>query len=134
MVEPDKLKTEGAYKADTDNTHFDMKNLSRVNAADGYGQTLGPVIEGELTTVGLMTIASGVEAKLHSHPNEQWVYIIEGRVSATIDDRTMEAGPGELIYFPPNSVHGSRVISDEDCTFFTCKDLRSGIRGTPAYQ
>ncbi len=133
MVEH-KLKTDGAHKADANHTHFDMKSLTKINAAEGYGQTLGPVIEGELTTVGLMTIASGGEAKPHSHPNEQWIYIIEGRVKTTIDGRTIEAGPGELIYLPPNSVHGTRVISEQDCTFFTCKDLRSGIRGTPANQ
>ncbi len=131
MTENRELKTEGAYRADTDNTYFDMQTLAHVNAAEGYGQTMGPVIEGEMTTVGLMKIASGVEAKLHSHPNEQWIYIIEGRARTTIDGVTREIGPGELVYFPPNCVHGTVIISEEDCLFFTCKDLRSGIKGTP---
>ena len=131
MSENSDLKTQGAHRADNENCYFNMKSLSQINAAEGYGQTLGPVIEGELTTVGLMKIASGVEAKLHSHPNEQWVYVIEGRVRTTIDGVSKEVGPGELVYFPPNSVHGSVVISEEDCLFFTCKDLRSGIKGNP---
>ena len=38
------------------------------------------------------------------------------------------AGPGTLVYFPPNLVHSTVALPDEDVVFFVVKDLNSWYR------
>jgi len=125
-------KTDGAYKAGSDDYIFDFEQLQGVDAGPGYAETFGPVVEGELTQVGLLTLPAGKTSAPHFHPNEQWVYILQGQLAVTVDGKHSNAGPGSLIYFPANVTHSVTVSEEQDCKFFTCKDLRSGIAGTPA--
>ena len=125
-------KNKGAYKAGEGNYIFDIKGLEGLMAGPDYSETFGPVVEGELTQVGVMTLPAGQRSEPHSHPNEQWVYVLQGNLRATVDGEESEVGPGHLLYFPANIVHSVSVSPDEDCHFFTCKDMRSGIAGTRA--
>ena len=125
-------KNEGAYKAGNGNYIFDIEELNGLMAGPEYSETFGPVVEGELTQVGVMTLPAGQGSAPHSHPNEQWVYVLQGKLIATVDGEESEVGPGHLLYFPANVVHSVTVSPEEDCHFFTCKDMRSGIAGTPA--
>ena len=49
----------------------------------------------------------------HSHPFEQLVYIVQGRVIFHIGDESMEAGPGSIIRIPPDVIHYAEPIGDE---------------------
>ena len=124
-------KTEGAYKGGKGSYYFDVAALTGIEAGPGYAPTFGPVVEGELTQVGVMNIPAGQSAAPHTHPNEQWIYLLAGRLRAVVDGEEREVGPGELIYIPANTVHSVDVLPGEDAKFFTCKDLRHGIAGTP---
>lgn len=124
-------KTQGAYKAGNGEYVFDVKSLEGLDAGPGYATTFGPVVEGELTQVGVMTLPAGDTSNPHTHPNEQWIYILEGQLNATVDGTTTRVDPGQLIYIPANTVHSVEVLPGQDCRFFTCKDLRHGIAGTP---
>ena len=101
-------------------------------AGPGYAETFGPVIEGELTQVGVMTLPAGQTSAPHYHANEQWVYVLEGDLEATVDGQKSNVGPGQILFFPANVVHTVTVSKEGDCRFFTCKDMRTGIAGTPA--
>jgi quercetin dioxygenase-like cupin family protein len=124
-------KTEGAYKGGGGNYFFDVAALTGIAAGPGYAPTFGPVIEGELTQVGVMKIPAGQSSAPHTHPNEQWIYLLAGRLRAVVDGHEREIGPGELIYIPADTVHSVDVLPGDDAKFFTCKDLRHGIAGTP---
>ena len=124
-------KTKGAYKAGEGNYFFDVDELRSLKAGPDYAETFGPVIEGELTQVGIMTLPAGETSAPHTHPNEQWIYVLKGQLKATIDGTNSDVGPGKLMYIPPNVVHTVTVSPEEDCHFFTAKDLRWGIAGTP---
>ena len=123
-------KTEGAYKAGDGMYVFDIDTLEGIMAGPAYAETFGPVVEGELTQVGVMTLPAGKTSAPHTHPNEQWVYILQGNLRVKVDGEELDVGPGHLLYFPANVVHSVTVSSEEDCQFFPCKDLRSGIAGT----
>lgn len=125
-------KTEGAIKAGAGNNIFQLAELAGIAAGASYSTTHGPVIEGVHTQVGLMRKAKGTGARPHSHPNEQWNYIVQGRVRATIDGVESIAGPGTLLYLPANVVHSTVALADEDVVFFVVKDLSHGIHGIPA--
>ncbi len=126
-------KTEGATRAGDGKYLFDMNALGRVEAGKGYATTNGPLVEGERIQVGLMTMPRGTGARAHSHPNEQWVYIIKGHGRVSVDGQPETiAGPGSLIYIPANTIHYTVATADEDLQFFTCKDMSHGIVGMAA--
>ena len=55
----------------------------------------------------------GMEVRPHSHPFEQVVFIVKGRMKFTVGDDELEAGPGSLIRIPPDVVHCGEPIGDE---------------------
>ncbi len=76
---------------------------------------------GELIKVGIVTYKTGEGPPPHSHPNdEQWIYMLEGRVAHLLDDEVISVGPGDLVHIPRNTVHGIRIL-ESPCRFFTCK-------------
>ena len=126
-------KTAGAFKAG-DGVHlFALAELSTIAGGPGYSTAVGSVVEGLRTQCGLMTKPAGSGARPHSHPNEQWNYVLTGRLRVSIagqDDRIV--GPGTLIYFPPNVIHATVALPEEDVTFFVVKDITHGIAGMAA--
>ena len=82
--------------------------------------------------VGLMRMPAGTGADPHSHPNEQWIYILEGTFQAKIGDQELEAKPGSLVYVPANVVHSGRASAKGDVVFFTCKDASHSLHGIKA--
>ncbi len=110
---------------------FELAKVNRVEAGPDYSTTTGSLVEGERFMMGLMRMPKGTGARAHSHPNEQWVYVLEGALLIEVDGQKSEAKPGSLVYFPPNSVHSSMATPDRDAVFITAKDLSHGLWGTP---
>ncbi len=76
---------------------------------------------GEFIKVGIVTYEEGEAPPPHSHPNdEQWIYMLEGRVAHLLGDEVISVGPGDLVHIPRNTVHGIRLL-ETPCRFFTCK-------------
>ena len=76
---------------------------------------------GELIKVGIVTYEVGEGPPPHSHPNdEQWIYMLEGRVALLLDEEVFAVGPGDLAHIPRDTVHGIRIL-ESPCRFFTCK-------------
>lgn len=123
---------EGAVKAGGDNTIFKLMEMEGMRTGKKYSSAIGPVVEGEKTQVGLMKKAKGTGAQLHSHPNEQWNYVVQGKLRVTIEEHTEIVGPGTLLYFPPNVKHATVALPEEDVYFFVVKDLSYGIQGIRA--
>jgi quercetin dioxygenase-like cupin family protein len=82
--------------------------------------------------VGLMRMPAGTGAEPHSHPNEQWIYILEGTFLATIGGKEIAATPGSVVYVPADVVHSGRAGTDRDVVFFTVKDASHGLHGIKA--
>ena len=55
----------------------------------------------------------GMEVNPHSHPFEQVVYIVQGRIRFRIGDDVVEGEPGSVIRIPPNVEHCGEPIGDE---------------------
>ena len=59
--------------------------------------------------VGYVTMAPGVKSGAHHHgPVESSIYIISGRARFRFGpalERTVEVGPGDFVYVPPEVVH-----------------------------
>ncbi|MGI9426577.1 MAG: cupin domain-containing protein [Hyphomicrobiaceae bacterium] len=124
-----KTVNRGAVKADVDHNIFKLTEMEGMKAGASYSSAFGPVIEGVKTQVGLIKKDKGTGAHLHSHPNEQWNYVVQGKLRVTIGDHTEIVGPGTLLYFPPNVQHATVALPEEDVYFFVVKDLSHGIEG-----
>ncbi len=65
---------------------------------------------GERATLAFTTLDPGHEPGPHSHPHEQIVHILAGRVRFVVGDEETIAGPGELIVVPPGVEHWAQTI------------------------
>lgn len=76
---------------------------------------------GDLIKVGIVTYEDGEAPPPHAHPNdEQWLYMLQGRVAHVLGDEVFSIGPGDLVHIPRGTVHGIRIL-EGPCRFFTCK-------------
>ena len=126
-------RNQGATKAGEGRFVFELGKLKSIKVGGDYSPAAGPVVEGERMQVGLITIPRGTASQPHSHPNEQWTYVLKGRARVHVAGAPETiASPGTLIYSPANVVHSVEVLPDEDLVFFTVKDLSHGIIGKPA--
>lgn len=126
-------KNAGAVRGGAEGYLFDLPGMKGFDTGTGYATTHGPVVEGDRMQVGLMHKPRGTGARPHSHPNEQWNYVVQGKLRVSIEgepDRIV--GPGTLIYFPANKVHATVALPEEDVVFLVAKDLSHGIIGNPA--
>lgn len=123
-------KNKGAVKGGNGNYVFDLTTLQRMDAGVGYSSAEGPVVEGERIQVGLISMKRGTGARAHTHPNEQWIFLMKGTARASVDGQPERiVGSGTLIYLPANVVHYMQALPEEDVQFFTCKDMSHGIMG-----
>ncbi len=111
---------------------FEMARVNHMMGGPDYSTAHGSLVEGERFMMGLMRMPKGTGASPHNHPNEQWVYIIEGHLSYNVDGTTGVAHPGSLLYFPPNAVHSTQASPDQDVVFLTGKDTSYGLWGMKA--
>ena len=109
---------------------FELATLNRVEAGPGYSTAAGALVEGERMMIGLMRMPRGTGALAHSHPNEQWAYVLEGTLKVDIDGRKWDAKAGSLVFIPANAVHALVASTDGDAVFLTAKDTSHGIAGT----
>lgn len=126
-----KTRTEGAIKAGDGHYTFDLARLRTIDAGPGYSTAHGPVVEGERIQIGLMRLPRGTGGRPHRHPNEQWIYVIQGTIESDVNGVKSRGGPGHLIYIPANTVHSALATPEEDVVFLTAKDMSHGIAGTP---
>lgn len=53
----------------------------------------------------------------HRHPNEELLIIKQGTVEALIDGQWKQAGPGSVIFFASNQLHGVRNTGTEPAIY-----------------
>ena len=132
MTNASAARTPGATRAAPGEYLFDLGTVAKIMGGPAYSTAHGPCVEGDRMIVGLMRMKAGTGAEPHSHPNEQWIYILEGTFRAVIGDKPIEAKPGSVIYIPSNTIHGGKATPDADVVFFTVKDGSYGLQGIKA--
>jgi quercetin dioxygenase-like cupin family protein len=125
-------RTPGAKRAGPGEHLFELATANRIKGGPAYSTAEGACIEGDRMIVALMRMPAGTGAEPHSHPNEQWIYILEGTFRATIGGKEVEAKPGSVLYVPSNAIHSGRATPDADVVFFTCKDASHSLHGIKA--
>jgi quercetin dioxygenase-like cupin family protein len=125
-------RTPGAKRAGDGEYLFDLAKVNHILGGPDYSTANGACVEGDRMIVGLMRMPAGTGAAAHSHPNEQWIYILEGTFVAEVGGKKVEARPGSLVYIPSNVMHSGRATADADVVFFTVKDASHSLHGIKA--
>ena len=58
------------------------------------------------------TLEAGSRLSEHSHPQEQIVHVISGRMKLIVAGTPHELGPGDALYLASNVPHGADTIED----------------------
>lgn len=124
--------TAGARRAQAGEYAFELARLNHIEAGPDYSTSNGSVLEGDRILVGLMRMPAGTCAGRHSHPNEQWIYIMEGTFEAVIEGQQVVAPAGTILFIPANAMHEGKATPDADVLFFTVKDTAHSIHGIRA--
>jgi quercetin dioxygenase-like cupin family protein len=122
-------RTPGATRAAPGEHVFEMAKVNRILGGPDYSSAIGSCVEGDRMIVALMRMAAGTGAEPHSHPNEQWIYVLEGTFRAVVDGKPCEVPAGSVLYIPSNAVHSGRATEDRDVVFFTVKDASHSLHG-----
>ena len=70
------------------------------------------MISGDNATVSQLLLKRGAVVPRHSPVNEQYSWIISGKLKFVFDDREIVVGAGEFLLIPPNVPHSA--IAEED--------------------
>src|ERR1700722_8739514 len=105
-------RTPGAKSPDHGEYVFNLAEVKPILGGPGYSTANGACMEGDRMIIGLMRLPAGTGAVMHSHPNEQWIYILEGTYTGVVEDKQIEAKPGSVIYIPANILHSGGATID----------------------
>jgi quercetin dioxygenase-like cupin family protein len=101
------------------------------NFVSKKSSSFGAAIHGKSLQVGLISKARGSGSKLHTHPNEQFNLVVEGRLVGEIGGGPLEAPVMSLIHMPPGIQHCTMASAEGDVRFFVVKDTSHGMSGPP---
>jgi len=109
-------------------------NSARVtprNFVSKKSSSFGAAIHGEMLQVGLIHKGRGSGSKLHTHPNEQFNIVLQGKLIVDIDGGTFEAPMMNMIHMPAGVQHCTIASGEGDVMFFVIKDTSHGMAGPP---
>jgi quercetin dioxygenase-like cupin family protein len=131
-TQPAPARTPGAKRAGPGQYVFDLAKVNHILGGPDYSTANGACVEGDRMIVGLMRMPAGTGAEAHSHPNEQWIYILQGTFRANVGGKDVEAPAGSVLYIPSNVVHSGKATPEGDVVFFTVKDASHSLHGMQA--
>ena len=92
-------------------------------------------VRGAAVLLVMNWLQPGMETRPHSHPCEQIVYVVKGRMRFVIADEEIEVGAGGLVRIPPDVMHYGEPIGDEEVlNLDVFAPLREDYRHLVAYQ
>jgi quercetin dioxygenase-like cupin family protein len=105
--------------------------LSGPSLKSGKSSTVGAVLSGSHIICTLGRQAQGTGAKAHTHPNEQFNFVLQGTMMSDIEGDRVFASRGMILHTPGMAAHTGLACPDEDLVFLAIKDTRHGITGPP---
>ncbi len=97
----------------------------------GKSSAEGGALFGEKIIVALIHKKRGSGSKRHTHPNEQFNFVLQGTLLCDIDDQTLLCPAGHCIHIPAGVEHSCVATGEEDVVYMVAKDTRHGIAGPP---
>src|ERR1041385_9091482 len=93
-------RTPGAKRAGPGEYYFELTQVDKIKGGPDYSSAFGPCVEGDRMIMALMRTAAGTGSEFRSHPNEQWIYVLEGTLDSTVDGQRRPAPAGAPAFIP----------------------------------
>ncbi|MDP2623993.1 MAG: cupin domain-containing protein [Actinomycetota bacterium] len=97
--------------------------------AEAYSDGKGPVLRSDRTEVARTFFVKGTGSQRHSHPEEQVVFVEEGRIQVSLGEDGAEdtyvVEPGQASFHPRSVPH--RMVALEDSRVVSFKTLVEGL-------
>jgi quercetin dioxygenase-like cupin family protein len=111
---------------------IDFEKLGKHSFNNNLTTADGKVVKGDTMFVGMITKKRGSGSQPHTHPFEQFNYVVKGALRACVDGEERLVQPGGLIHIPANTVHTTVAGTDEDCVYLMIKEATPmGTSGIP---
>src|SRR5256884_5528413 len=104
-------RTPGAKRAGDGEYVFDLSAVNHILGGPDYSTANGACVEGERMIVALMRMPAGTGAEPHSHPNEPWIYVLQGTFRARIGEQEGEAQARSVNYVPAHLVPSGQATA-----------------------
>lgn len=88
---------------------YSLNTLPRQEIIPGFQ---GKLIHGQEMSLVFWDVTSGSEVPEHHHKNEQIMHVREGRIEFTLNGRTREYGPGDIVLIPAHVPHSGKALTD----------------------
>lgn len=111
---------------------YDWSEMPEERVTEHFSRKM---IWGENQMVCRLELKPGCAVPRHSHIHEQISHVLQGRIRFTLDEETIELGPGQILLIPSNVPHAAEVVGDEiaiDLDIFS-PIRRDWIEGTDDY-
>ena len=72
-----------------------------------------------ILTIGELTMHHGSALRLHTHPTDEAIILIEGSVQMVVGDESETVTPGHTLLAPPNTPHRLINNSGNDAKMYT---------------
>jgi quercetin dioxygenase-like cupin family protein len=90
--------------------HVSWKSIPTEALAPGIRRRM---VVGNALMICRLQFDPHVVTPVHRHPHEQMTIVECGKARFTIENETRVAGPGDVLHFPSNTLHGATML-DED--------------------
>lgn len=120
-----------AVKAEEGRYVYDLADLEQLPIGGHYSSGHGGIVEGERVQVALVRKKPGTGSRLHTHPNEQFNFVIKGELQVRVGEVEGLAGPGTLIHIPANVEHYTYATAKGDAEYYAVKDTSHAMYGEP---
>lgn len=74
--------------------------------------TVRELLWGEKAVLVEMSAPTGFAAPSHAHDHESFVHVLSGRIRATVQDRTLELGPGDAVLHAAGAFHQIEALAN----------------------
>lgn len=92
------------------------------------------MIVGEKQMLVRWRFKKGVLAARHSHPHEQVVMMVRGRLRLAVGEEEAVLGPGDLVVIPPHVPHEAEALEDTEVIDLFSPPREDFLSGSqPAY-
>jgi quercetin dioxygenase-like cupin family protein len=83
--------------------------------------------------VGMTLVKQGYVVPLHAHDNEQVTFVESGTWRFSLENKTVDVGPGEMIFIPANVPHTAEAIATLVAYDIFTPPRRDWIEGKDSY-
>jgi quercetin dioxygenase-like cupin family protein len=87
------------------------QNLHSLPVHEVFPGFHGRFVHSDRMTFAWWTIDEGAEVPLHSHPHEQVVNMLEGRLALVVDGTEHVLQAGDVVAIPGDAPHAARALS-----------------------